>query len=318
MIVAFPEADGTLCTMEFHETRADRGDVELFRGMQWGRKAPPGTGVLIPQSGQMLSKIDEFWWVWRDASLLYAQSVHSTLTVALVLEAGERLIGRPVLTANGELHIYSWRKGKLVRHRFAAGKVATETIWETDAPPLRSVCAPVPGGDGVVVAFVNETGEVLTASALLVRGSAVAKELNGVSEGRYRVMNRHRMALHAGVKSRPALALMAESRENEMYVQLELQFDFLKSECVWRRTAIEFVPAGSLQSVGMFYYKSQNTPEPFVMAVDGAGSLIWLRKRVVEVLRPGVGPDYGYPILTTTANRYEAVGSGRQITLQKF
>ena len=101
-------------------------------------------------------------------------------------------------------------------------------------------------------------------------------------------------------------------------MQLELQLDFLKDECVWRRTVIEFVPAGSLQTGGVFYYKSQNSPEPFVMAVDNTGNLIWLRKRIVEVLRPGVGPEYGYPILTTMANRYEAVGTGRQITLQRF
>jgi hypothetical protein len=292
--------------------------VELFRGMQWGRKAPAGTGVLIPQAGYMLAKIDEFWWLWRDASLLYGQAVHSTVVLAVVLEAGERLIDRPVMAANGELHLYSWRGGKLVRHRFTPGKVSMEELWETATPPLRSVCAPTPGGDGVIVGFVDETADILTATMLWVRGNAVVKELSAVTEGRYRVMARHRMALHVGVKSRPALAMMAESRDNEMYVQLELQVDLLKSECVWRRTAIEFVPAGSLQSVGMFYYKSQNAPEPFVMAVDAAGSLIWLRKRIVEVLRAGVGVDYGYPILTTMANRYEAVGSGREITLQRF
>ena len=99
---------------------------------------------------------------------------------------------------------------------------------------------------------------------------------------------------------------------------MELQFDFLKKECVWKRTAIEFVPAGSLQSVGLFHYKSQNAPEAFVMAIDAAGSLIWLRKRIVEVLRMGVGDGYGYPILTTMANRYEAVGTGREITLRRF
>lgn len=322
MICAFVDANGALCTLEFHETRADTGEVELARGVEWDKRAPGGMGLLIPQAGELLVKLDEFWWMWREGSLLFGQAVHSPLVLAAVLEGGERLIERPVIAANGELHAYAWRGGRLVRHRFVAGRdgnprVSTEDVWETAAAPLRSVCAPVPGGDGVLIGMVDETGDVLTARVLLVRGKS-ATVLEGVTEGRYRLMGRHRMGIHVGTKRRPALGLMAESRDDGAYAVLEAQFDLAKGECVWRRTRLEFLAPGSLQSAGVFFHKSQNAPEAFALAVDGAGDLVWLRKRIVELVRAGVGGDYGYPILTTMQNRYEAVGVGRETVLRRF
>ena len=322
MVCAFVDANGALCTLEFHETRADTGEVELFRGVEWDKRAPAGMGLLIPQGGELLARLDEFWWMWREGNLLFGQAVHSPLVLAVVLEGGERLVERPVIAPNGELHAYAWRGGRLVRHRYIAGRdgqpaVSVEDVWETAAAPLRSVCAPVPGGNGVLIGTVDETGDVLTAKVLLVRGSNVM-EVEGSTEGRYRLMGRHRMGVHVGVKRQPVLGMMAESRDDDSYAMLEAQFDFAKGECVWRRTRIEFLPPGSLQSAGVFYHKAQSTPEPFILAVDGGGDLVWVRKRIVELIRAGVGGDYGYPILTTIQNRYEAVGVGRETVLRRF
>lgn len=317
MIAAIVEPTGALCTLEFHETNADSGVAELFRGVEWEKRVPPGTGLLIAQSGHLLAKVDEFWWLWRDGSLLYAQCVHSALVVAVVLEAGERLVERPVIAADGELHIYAWRGAKLVRHRLAGGRVWLEEVWEAPVAPQRSVCAPVPGGDGVLVASVTETGDVLTATALMIRGGKVV-DVTGATEGRYRLMTRGRLGLHVGMKQHPALGIMAESRDDDFYALLEAQFDMAKSECIWRRTRMEFITVGSLQSAGVFFYKAQNLSEAFIVAVNAAGDLVWVRKRIVELLRAGVGSNYTYPILTTMTNRYEAVGEGRGITLQRF
>jgi len=99
---------------------------------------------------------------------------------------------------------------------------------------------------------------------------------------------------------------------------VEGQFVVGEGGCVWRRRRMEFLGAGSVESAGVFFHKSQNAPEAFVLAVDGVGDLVWLRKRIVELVRVGVGGDYGYPILTTMQNRYEAVGVGRETLLRRF
>jgi hypothetical protein len=325
MLVAYVDAaTGGLCTLEFHETKADLGEVELFRTYAWERGSTPGAMVLMPESGHRLLQLDEYWLMWRSGILLYGQSVHHPGALAAGVDANERLVDRPIVTASQELHAYAWRGRKLFRHRYLPRQegqplVSIDLIWEAEEAPLRSVCVPVPGGDkgAAMVGFIAESGEALSATMLHVRGTN-AVPLEGKTEGKYRLMGRHRLALHAGVKLRPALAVMGVGRDDEAYTLLEAQFDFGKGECVWKRTKIEFLAPGCLQSAAIFHYKSQNAPDPFILAVDANGHLIWLRKRIVQVLRENVGPDYGYPVLTTMNNRYEAVGAGADIRLMKF
>ena len=54
------------------------------------------------------------------------------------------------------------------------------------------------------------------------------------------------------------------------------------------------------------------------LAVNRAGQLVLPRRRNVTVVREDAGAGYGYPILTTLANRYEAEGAGSDIRLRKF
>ncbi|MBI2689147.1 MAG: hypothetical protein HYX27_22825 [Acidobacteria bacterium] len=324
LVVHADAATGRLGTFEFHETRADHGEVELFRGFDWERRAPPGTMVLIPEAGQLLAKLDQFWLLWRSGNALFGQAVHHPTPLSSLVVDGERIIDRPIVASNQELHVYAWRGGKLLRRRYAAkrngeAQVIVEQAWEREAAPARSISVPVPSGDGgaAVVANVNDAEGVLSASALLFRAGK-GKEAKGTAEGRYRLMARHRMALHAGVKGRPALAMIAESAADGAYVLLEAQFDFAKGDCVWRRTTIEFLAPGHLQSAAVFYYKSQNSPVPFVTGVDQQGDLIWLRKRIVEAIRSDAGSGYSFPILTTTNNRYEAVWVDGMPALRRF
>ena len=111
---------------------------------------------------------------------------------------------------------------------------------------------------------------------------------------------------------------MTESHDDGSYALLEARFDFAKNECVWKRTKLEFIPAGDFVSAAVYYYKTQDAPEPFVLAVNQAGHLVLPRRRIVNVVREDAGHGYGYPILTTLTNRYEAIGAGSEITLRRF
>jgi len=319
LLVAYSDSTtGGLHTLQFQETRADIGDVEKLLEFNWERKAPVGASIVIPEAGQALSKLDEYWLLWRTADGLAGQSSHNEDPLVSAIEDDEWTIDRPLVAGNKELHVYGWRGGLLVRHRY--GFVVTlETVLELSARPARSICAPLPGDDGNTgfIGFVNQEEGGITATALYARGKKVM-QVDGRSDGRYRLMRRHKMAAHVGRKTRPALAVVTESVSDGSYALLEARFDFEKKECVWKRTNLEAIPAGSLESASVFYYKSQDSPEPFVMAVNSSGNLILPRRRNVTMLREGVGPAYGYPILTTLANRYEAVGSGSEIALRKL
>jgi len=325
MLVAYIDREtGSLATLEFQETRADLGEVEKVRTFLWERRPAAGSVLLIPESGHLGHNLDDYWLMWRAGQFLFGQTVHHPVALSTVVDGGERLIDRPIVSASQDLYAFAWRGNKLIRRRYSAKvgqqtSVSVDIVWETDNPPVRTSCVAVPGGEegAAMIGMVHEVGESLSATVLRVKGKG-AVELTGTTEGRYRSMGRHRMALHAGIKSRPALATIAISRDDESYVQLEAQFDLAKGECVWKRTRIEFLEPEYLQSAAVFFYKSQNSPEPFVLAVDRSGHLIWIRKRIVQVLRENVGPDYGYPILTTMNNRYEAVGAGENIAMVKF
>ena len=72
--------------------------------------------------------------------------------------------------------------------------------------------------------------------------------LQGCPEGRYRLMGRHRMGVHVGGKTRPALAVMTIDSEDDSYALLEARFDFAKKECIWKRTRLETIAPATLRS----------------------------------------------------------------------
>ena len=319
MLVAYAdEATGGLHTVQFEESRADLGEVDRLRQFDWERRAPAGASIVIPESGHPLSKLDEYWLMWRSEDLLFGQSSHREKALASAVEEDEWMIDRPLVAGNRELHVYAWRGGRLVRHRYGAA-VTVDTIMEIGGRPARSICAPLPGDDDgtALIGFVNEADGGIVATAAYARGGKVL-QMDGRAEGRYRLMGRHRMGAHAGRNARPALTVMTESHDNGSYAILEARFDFGKKECVWKRTPLATVLAGDFVSAAVFYFKTQDAPEPFVLAVNRAGQLVLPRRRNVTVVREDAGAGYGYPILTTLANRYEAVGAGSDIRLRKF
>lgn len=323
MLVTYADAvTGWLHILQFQEARADTGEVELLVNFEWERRAPAGVALVLPEAGHPLVKLDDYWLMWRVGNLLYGQSVHHPVALSSAVGEAEWLIDRPIVTRSQELHAYGWRGGKLVRHRYAAPRggeqlVKVEVLMDIGERPARSVCGPLPGDDGGtgIIAYVNEAKGSITATVLYVRGGKVMT-LEGKAEGRYRIMGRHRMGLHVGTKTRPALALMVESLDDESYILLEARFDFAKKECVWKRTRLENTPPAGLESASIYYCRTQDAPEPYILAVDKAGDLVSPRRRNVVKIREGVGTGYGYPILTTSANRYEAVGEGAEIKLR--
>jgi len=319
MLVAYAdEATGALHTLQFEETRADLGEVERLQEFNWERRAPAGASIVIPESGHPLSKLDAYWLMWRSGDLLFGQSSHQETALASAVEEEEWTIDRPLVAGNRELHMYAWREGRLVRHRYGAA-VTLDTIMEIGGRPARSICAPAPGDDDgtALIGFMNEADGGIVATAAYVRGGKVL-QMDGRAEGRYRLMGRHRMGAHAGRNGRPALTVMTESHDNGSYAILEARFDFGKKECVWKRTPLASVPPGDFVSAAVFYFKTQDAPEPFVLAVNRAGQLVFPRRRIVTVVREDAGAGYGYPILTTLTNKYEAVGVGSGIMLRKL
>jgi len=319
MLIGYVDpATGKLHTIQLEETWVDRGEVSRLLDFDWERRVPPGTSIVLPAAGHPLVKLDKYWSLWRAEDRLFAQSTHREAVLSAVMEPEDWIIDRPVVTGNRELHVYGWRGGLLIRYRFTTEAIL-EAALKLDARPTRSICAPVPGDDGATtfIGYVNEVDGAIVANALYIRGKKVMP-VEARADGRYRLMPRHRIGVHVGTKVRPALAIMTESLDDGTYVLLEARFDFAKSECVWKRTKLENVPAGDLQSATIYYYKTQDASEPFILALNQAGHLVLPRRRTVTVIREDAGPNYGYPILTTLTNRYEAIGSGSDISLRRF
>lgn len=327
MLVAYTDpGTGALHTLQFDDRGGQPEQAELLLQFDWERYAPDGAGIVLPESGHHLTKLDEYWVMWQRGEILFAQSVHHPKPLSTMLPAGEWMIDRPVVTAGQEVHAFGWRGGALVRHMYRARRqeepeVTVETVHEIAQQPLMSTCAPGPGDNSgmSMIACVDESEENggITATVLFVRDGKVM-ELSGKSEGQYRLMRRHKMGVHVGRKARPAITVLTESREDGTYAMLEARFDFPKKECVWKRTRLEFIAPESLLTAAAYYFKTQDAPEPFLLAVNAAGHLISPRRRTTVDIRPDVGPGYGYPILTTLFGRYEAVGTGSEIRLYKF
>jgi hypothetical protein len=319
LLVAYAdEVTGALHTIQFEETRADVAETAVISRFAWERRAHPGAALVVPDAGLPLTRLDEYWLLWSEDGVLYAQAARHSAPLASRLQPGEWIIDRPLAVANRQLHVYAWQDGLLTRRQFGT-ESRVDAVLEFPVAPVCSVCAPLPGDDGgtAFIGCADEVDGAVSATALYIRGGRVMR-LEGRSEGQYRLMRRHKMGVHVGVKTRPALTLLTESREDGAYAMLEASFDFAKQECVWKRTPLEFVAPGSLVSAASFYFKAQDRAEPFLLAVNEAGQLQSLRRRFAQTLRTDVGPRYGYPILTTVANRYEVRGEGEGISLYKL
>jgi len=105
LVVYVVEESGGLHTLQFEESRADTGEVERLLDFDWGRCAPAGASIVLPESGQRLSKLDVYWLLWRSEAGLAGQSSLMESPLFAELEEGEWTIDRPLVAFNRELHV---------------------------------------------------------------------------------------------------------------------------------------------------------------------------------------------------------------------
>jgi len=193
----------------------------------------------------------------------------------------------------------------------------TEEILTLDYEPLLSRSAAVPGdeNDMAVIGVAGLRNGKIAATVLLVRGDKAVRA-DGVHDGPYRPFEQQQIAVHAGMKFRPAITLLGVDKDGG-YALLEAQFEPSKRECVWTAAPLA-AGKNHLKSAAAYYYKSQNSPRSFLVAVDKSGTLLQPRADTVQIVREDVGDRYSFPILVTRGSRYEATGAGESIKLNLF
>jgi hypothetical protein len=310
---------GALHIVQFRETRADLGETARLRVIDWNKSAPRGAELILPEAGHILEMLAEFWFAWRSGSTLSAQAMTQDHPQSIEIPAGEVIIDRPVVGLGKELHVYAWRGRQLVKHRFSTTATpVTENIVELDYDVVHSRTASVPGDDNdttLIAATGVKDGRIL-ASALYVRG-ARALRVDSAFDGAHKIMAAQRIGAHAGTKMRPAIALLAEN-ESGGYALLETVFEYAKRESAWSDTVYESLAPRQLKSAAVCYYKTQDSPEPFAVAVNTKDEVIQPRLTRFQIVRAGAGDGYSFPIMTTFASRYEVLGSGDSAQLLTF
>lgn len=310
---------GALHIVQFRETRADLGETARLQVIDWNKSAPRGVELILPEAGHILEMIAEFWFAWRSGSKLSAQAMTQDHPQSIELPAGEVLIDRPVVVLSKELHVFAWRGRQLVKHRFSTTAApVTEPIIELDYDVIHSRTAAVPADDDdtTLIAATGVKDGRIVASALYVRGPR-ALRVDGVFDGAYKPMAAQRIGVHAGIKIRPAIALLAENEAGK-YALLEAVFEYTKRECAWSDTVYESLAPKQLRSAAVCYYKTQDSPEPFAVAVNTKDEVIQPRITRYQIVRAGAGDDYSFPIMTTFTSRYEVLGSGDSAQLLTF
>jgi len=315
---AVPET-GAIHSSQFLETRPDKGEYQHFKTVDWGRTAAPGAVPIVPECGHVMERVGEYWMAWRKAAVLSAAPAETNTPASVPLADGEKLIDRPLVVLSKEMHAYTWRGSKLLKHRFRPGgaPVLTEEILTLDYEPLLSRSAAVPGdeNDMAVIGVAGLRNGKIAATVLLVRGDKAVRA-DGVHDGPYRPFEQQQIAVHAGMKFRPAITLLGVDKDGG-YALLEAQFEPSKRECVWTAAPLA-AGKNHLKSAAAYYYKSQNSPRSFLVAVDKSGTLLQPRADTVQIVREDVGDRYSFPILVTRGSRYEATGAGESIKLNLF
>jgi len=303
---------GALQTAQFRETRADLGETEKLRDLSWEKQVPAGVPLILPESGHLLEKIEDFWVAWLADSSLHAIARTAAKPVTVALAAGERLIDRPIVVLSKELHVFTWKGRTLTKHRLRpSGETVTESLLELDYDVLHSRTAPVPANDddATLVGAVGMKDGKLVASALYVRGPK-ALRVDAVHADNWRPMPAQSIGVHAGTAIRPAIALVARDAAGK-YALLEAVFEYQKRESGWSETVFQSLQPDQLKSAAVFYYKTQDSPEPFAVAVDTKNRVIQPRNARHQIVRRDAGDGYTFPIVTTNASRYEVIGTSQ-------
>ena len=135
MLIAFTdELTGALHTLRFEESRTDLGEVELVLCFDWPCAAPPGAAIILPEGGLPLEKLDDYWAMWGNGEKLFGQSARQEDPLSSALAPEEWIIDRPIVAANQQLHVYGWRGGTLVRHRFGH-RQRSSPLWRPKPNP---------------------------------------------------------------------------------------------------------------------------------------------------------------------------------------
>jgi hypothetical protein len=310
LLAGYADAETSqLHILQFWETRADLGETAPLRVIDWNKSAPRGAELIVPEAGHILEMLAEFWFAWRSGSTLSAQAMTQDHPQSIEVPAGEILIDRPVVVLSKELHVFAWRGRQLVKHRFSTSAApVTEFIIELDYDVVHARTAAVPGDNNetTLVAAIGEKDGRIVASALYVRGPR-ALRVDGAFDGARKIMAAQRIGAHAGTKFRPAIALVAEN-ESGGYSLLEAIFKFADRECTWTESPYESLAPKQLRSAAVYYYKTQDSPEPFAVAVNTRDQVIQPRTTQHQIVREAAGDNYAFPILTTYTSRYELLG----------
>src|SRR5258708_8544687 len=124
MFVALAGEDGALRTLQFYETQTALGDVALLKAYDWGRRAPGGTTLLVPEGGMRPEEMQNFWLMWRQEEWMVALSVAQEVPGGLAMRPGDRMIDRPLMVGDDQLPAYLWRGDQLVRFAYRGGVAA--------------------------------------------------------------------------------------------------------------------------------------------------------------------------------------------------
>jgi len=305
--------------LQFRETRGDLGETARLRVIDWNKSAPRGASLILPEAGHILEMLAEFWFAWRSGSTLSAQAMTQDHPQSIEIPGGEVMIDRPVVVLSKELHVFAWRGRQLVKHRFSTTAApVTESIVELDYDVVHSRAAAVPGDDNetTLIAAAGVKEGRIVASALYVRGPRAIR-VDGVFEGAYKITAAQRIGVHAGTTMRPAIALVGENEAGH-YALLEAVFAYTKRESAWSETVYESLAPKQLHSAAVCYYKTQDSPEPFVVGVNTKDEVIQPRVERYQIVRAGAGEGYSFPIMTTFTSRYELLGSGDSAKLLTF
>ena len=323
LFVAYTDAtSGALHTAQFFERRPDLGKVSVLKRVPWEHNVKGGAQLLMPESGWLRNRLKNFWIAWQEGPKVFALSILQEEPLAVDL-GGARIIGRPMMDGEQDLHIYALAGRQVMLHRITSvlGSPPVHRVAELiqlDHEPSLFSSVPLPGQSrgAALLGFVHEDKGSVVSRVLRIQGG----KLESVSTDpapNAKIFSRQRIALHSGVENLPELGVLVVSPEGS-YSTLRAVFNLVEKTHEWNRVEHSALKPGSLRSAANFFYKGQSSPQYFLMAVNADKQLLLPRGSKVTVLRNDVDEGFAFPVLTTYSSRYEVVGAGADVALRSF
>lgn len=323
LFVAYTDgSSGALHTVQFFERRPDLGKVSVLKRVPWDQNVKRGAQLLMPESGWLRNRLKNFWVAWQEESTVYALSILQEGPIAVDL-GGAKIIGRPMMDGEQDLHIYAIAGRRVLLHRITSvlGRPPVHRVAELiqlDHEPSLYSSVPLPGqsGGAALLGFVHEDKGSVVAQVFRIQGGKT-ELLRTDPAPNAKIFERQRIALHSGVENVPELSVLVVSPEGS-YSTLRAVFNLVEKTHEWNRVEYSALKPGSLRSAANFFYKGQSSPQYFLMALNADRQLLLPRGSKVTVLRSDVDEGFAFPVLTTYSSRYEVVGAGADVSLRSF